>query len=157
MTVEALLCMGRPSKGSYFMRIATEVATRATCNRANVGCVLVRNNRIISTGYNGSAPGLPHCDDVGHDLDAGHCARVIHAEENAIIQAALFGVSTDGAICYCTHHPCYRCAARLFSAGIREIVWLHAHASESATDRQRIEQLQKAGLVLHKIILDEDV
>ncbi|MCB0159778.1 MAG: dCMP deaminase, partial [Caldilineaceae bacterium] len=87
----------RPSWDEYFMDIAFTVAQRSTCDRAHVGCVLVRDRRMLCTGYNGAPAGLPHCDEVGHLMIDGHCVRTLHAEQNAIIQAALHGVSTQGA------------------------------------------------------------
>lgn len=120
------------------MRIAEVVSFRATCDRAHVGCVLVTHDHIIATGYNGSPAGLPHCDDVGHDIEDGHCVRTVHAEENALLQAALHGVSTKGATCYCTVAPCFRCTSRLVSAGISEIIYLGNYRSMSDKDEERI-------------------
>src|SRR5882672_7261649 len=82
------------------MNIARQVATRSTCDRKHVGAVIVRDKTILSTGYNGSIRGMPHCDDVGHDLEGGHCIATIHAEANAILQAAKNGVTIDGAEFY---------------------------------------------------------
>src|SRR5579885_1345821 len=84
----------------YFMNIASEVATRSTCDRKHVGAVIVRDKTILSTGYNGSVRGLPHCDDVGHMMEDGHCVATIHAEANAVIQAARNGVRLEGAEIY---------------------------------------------------------
>lgn len=113
----------RPSWDEYFVQIAFTVAQRSTCDRAHVGCVLVRDRRILTTGYNGAPAGLPHCDDVGHLLVDGHCVRTLHAEQNALIQAALHGVSTEGATAYVTHHPCLTCAKMLINAGVRRVVY----------------------------------
>lgn len=113
----------RPDWDTYFMTIAHDVAARSTCDRALVGAVLVREKRILTTGFNGSPAGLPHCDDVGHLMVDGHCVRTIHAEANSIIQAALHGVSTKGATCYVTHMPCLSCAKMLINAGIVRIVY----------------------------------
>lgn len=96
----------RPSWDEYFMGITLEVARRSTCNRAQVGAIIVRDKRILTTGYNGSPTGLPHCTEAGCLIVNGHCVRTLHAEQNAIIQAALHGVSTDGATIYVTHQPC---------------------------------------------------
>lgn len=115
----------RPSWDNYFMKIAITVAERSTCDRAHVGAVLVKEKRILTTGFNGSPAGLPHCDDVGHLLVEEHCVRTIHAETNAIIQAALHGVSTKGASCYVTHFPCISCTKTLINAGITRIVYLN--------------------------------
>lgn len=113
----------RQSWDDYFYAIAKLVSTRATCDRLRVGCVFVRNKRIIATGYNGSLPDSPHCDDVGHEMVDGHCVRVIHAEQNALYQCAKFGIPTEGVIAYVTHKPCNRCDKALRMAGIKEIVW----------------------------------
>ena len=113
----------RPSWDDYFMDIAFTVAQRSTCDRAHVGCVLVRDRRMLCTGYNGAPAGLPHCDEVGHLMIDGHCVRTLHAEQNAIIQAALHGVSTQGATAYVTHQPCLTCAKMLINAGVRRVVY----------------------------------
>jgi dCMP deaminase len=113
----------RPTWDEYFLNIATEVAKRSTCDRANVGAVLVRDKRILTTGFNGSPAGLAHCDNEGHLLVEGHCVRTIHAETNAIIQAALHGVSTKGATCYVTHFPCINCTKSLINAGVVRVVY----------------------------------
>lgn len=113
----------RPSWDEYFMQIAFTVAQRSTCDRAHVGCVLVRDRRILTTGYNGAPAGLPHCDEVGHLLIEGHCVRTLHAEQNAIIQGALHGVSIVGATAYVTHQPCLTCAKMLINAGVRRVVY----------------------------------
>jgi len=112
----------RPSWDDYFMQIARDVSTRATCLRRQVGAVIVRDRRILTTGYNGAPMGLAHCIDVGCHLVNGHCIRCLHAEQNAIIQGAYFGVSTDNATLYCTHQPCSMCAKMLVNAGISKVV-----------------------------------
>jgi dCMP deaminase len=114
----------RPSWDDYFMAIAKIVSSRATCDRAYIGAVLVKRNRIISTGYNGAPPGLPHCDGAaGHLMEEGHCIRTLHAEENAIIQlAAIGGMSAEGATLYTTHSPCYHCAKKIIMVGIKRVV-----------------------------------
>lgn len=117
----------RPDWDSYFMKIAFAVSERSTCDRAFVGCVLVRDKRILTTGFNGSPAGQPHCDEVGHLLVNGHCERTIHAETNSIIQAALHGVSTRDATCYVTHFPCINCTKALINAGIIRIVYSVAY------------------------------
>ena len=113
----------RPDWDSYFMKIAHAVSERSTCDRAFVGCVLVLDKRILTTGFNGSPAGQDHCDEAGHLMVDGHCVRTIHAETNAIIQAALHGVSTRDAICYVTHLPCINCTKALINAGISRIVY----------------------------------
>ena len=113
----------RPDWDSYFMKIAYAVSERSTCDRAFVGAVLVRDKRILTSGFNGSPAGQDHCDEIGHLMVDDHCVRTIHAETNAIIQAALHGVSTKGATCYVTHFPCINCTKALINAGISRIVY----------------------------------
>ena len=113
----------RASWDEYFMSIAQVVSTRSTCPRKYVGSVMVRNRIILSTGYNGSIRGMPHCSDVGHMMEDGHCVATIHAEANAIIQAARNGVNIDGASCYVTASPCWNCFKQLANAGIVRIVY----------------------------------
>jgi dCMP deaminase len=113
----------RPSWDEYFMQIARDVATRATCLRRHVGAVIVRDRRILSTGYNGSPPGMPHCTEVGCLIEDDRCIRTLHAEQNALIQAALHGVSTEGGTLYGTCRPCQVCARMIVGAGIRRLVF----------------------------------
>jgi dCMP deaminase len=108
---------------AYFMEIAQVVASRATCDRKHVGAVLVRDRMILSTGYNGSIRGMPHCDEVGHLMENGHCVATIHAETNAVLQAARNGVRIDGAHLYTTASPCWPCFKLIANAGIRRIVY----------------------------------
>jgi dCMP deaminase len=117
----------RPDWDSYFMKIAHAVSERSTCDRAFVGCVLVLEKRILTTGFNGSLMGQDHCEEVGHLMVDDHCVRTIHAETNAIIQAALHGVSTRGATCYVTHLPCINCTKALINAGIVRLVYGEAY------------------------------
>ena len=113
----------RASWDEYFMRIAHEVASRATCDRKHVGAVIVRDKCILATGYNGSIRGLGHCDEEGHLMEDGHCVRTIHAEANAIIQAARNGVRIDGADLYTTASPCWPCFKLVANAGVKRIVY----------------------------------
>jgi dCMP deaminase len=113
----------RPGWDEYFMQIARNVATRATCPRASVGAVLVRDHRILTTGYNGAPRGVAHCTDVGCTLVNDHCMRATHAEANAIVQSALHGVGIAESVAYCTHQPCINCSKLLISAGVRRIVY----------------------------------
>lgn len=113
----------RASWDEYFMAIAREVATRATCDRKHVGAVIVRDRIILATGYNGSIRGLDHCDDVGHLMEDGHCVRTVHAEANAIVQAARAGVRLDEAGIYVTASPCFNCFKLIANAGLRRIVF----------------------------------
>ena len=107
----------------YFMEIARVVSSRATCDRKHVGAVIVRDRTILSTGYNGSIRGLPHCDEAGHMMEDGHCVATIHAELNAIIQAARNGVRIEGAGIYITASPCWSCFKCLANAGITRICY----------------------------------
>jgi dCMP deaminase len=127
----------------YFMGIAGQVATRSTCDRKRVGAVLVRDKTILSTGYNGSIRGMAHCDEVGHMMDGDHCVATIHAEANAIIQAARNGVRVEGATLYVTASPCWNCFKMLANAGIRRIVY-----SERYRDEHVHEVAGKLGLEL---------
>ena len=144
----------RPPWDEYFIRLVDEVASRATCDRGRSGCVVVRDKRIICTGYVGSPPGLPHCDDYGHDMkkmvdDDGtvrnHCVRTIHAEQNAICQAAKYGLSLEGTTLYCTMEPCRVCAMLISSVGIKRVVSkTRYHAGHDTR-----EILDRAGVELH--------
>ncbi len=111
----------RASWDEYFMNIAREVATRSTCDRKHVGAVLVRDKCILATGYNGSIRGLAHCDEVGHMMEDGHCVRTVHAEANAIVQAARNGVRIDGASIYVTASPCWSCFRLIANAGVNKV------------------------------------
>jgi dCMP deaminase len=107
----------------YFMRIAVDVSSRSTCDMKHVGALIVRDRNILSTGYNGSVSGLPHCDDVGHLMENGHCIATIHAESNSIIQAAKHGVSIDRASIYTTASPCWNCFKLIVNSGMRRILF----------------------------------
>ena len=127
----------------YFLRIAEVVASRATCDRKHVGAVIVRDRTILSTGYNGSIRGLPHCDEVGHMMEDGHCVATIHAEANAIIQAAKNGVSIEGGDIYITASPCWPCFKLIANAGLRRIVF-----GEFYRDSRIFEIAQRLGIEL---------
>jgi len=114
----------------YFMKIAMDVASRSTCSRKNVGAVIVRDRNILSTGYNGSIAGMPHCDDVGHMMENDHCIATIHAEANAIIQAAKHGVMINGASIYTTASPCWSCFKIIVNAGMRRIFFGELYRDE---------------------------
>ncbi|WP_428267529.1 deoxycytidylate deaminase [Haliangium sp.] len=113
----------RASWDEYFMNIAQVVSTRSTCPRKYVGAVIVRDRTILSTGYNGSIRGMPHCTDVGHMMEDGHCVATIHAEVNAIIQAAKNGVMIDEGTLYVTASPCWNCFKSAANAGIKRICY----------------------------------
>lgn len=119
--------MSRPSWDEYFLSIAQAAATRATCDRKHVGAVLVRDRQILATGYNGSVRGAPHCDDAGHDMQDGHCVRTVHAEANAIAQAARAGTRVDGATLYVTAFPCWPCMKLVINAGVVRVVYKDAY------------------------------
>ncbi len=121
----------RPSWDEYFMEITRTVAKRATCSRGRSGCVIARDNQILVTGYVGSPTGLPHCDEVGHQMKkmqhedgsvTQHCVRTVHAEQNAICQAAKRGISIDGGTLYCKMTPCRTCAMLIINCGIKRVV-----------------------------------
>ena len=151
---------GRPSWDEYFIRLVDEVASRATCARGRSGCVIVRDKRIICTGYVGSPPGLPHCDEVGHDMkrvldeddsEREHCVRTIHAEQNAICQAARYGLSLESTTLYCSMEPCRVCATLIASVGILRVVAKRRY--HAAHDSR--ETLQLAGVEL--TVIDDTV
>ena len=127
--------MQRDSWDNYFLSLLPSIGSRATCNRGKSGAIIVKNNRIICTGYVGSPPKMPHCDEVGHHIieviDEGkktnHCIRTMHAESNAICQAAKFGLSIEGSTIYCTMTPCYNCAMLIASVGIRKVISQHEY------------------------------
>jgi len=133
----------------YFMNIARQVATRSTCDRKHVGAVVVRDKTILSTGYNGSIRGMPHCDDVGHDIEGGHCVATIHAEANAILQAAKNGVMIEGAELYTTASPCWGCFKLIANAGIRKIFY-----GEFYRDRKSLEVANRLGIDLVDLASD---
>lgn len=121
----------RPSWDEYFMELVSVVGHRATCDRGRSGCVIVKDKRILTTGYVGSPMGVKHCDEVGHEMhkvihedgsETMHCIRTIHAEQNALIQAARTGVPLQGSTLYCTMTPCYTCAKLIINAGIERVV-----------------------------------
>lgn len=121
----------RPSWDDYFMEIANTVSKRATCDRGRSGCVIVRDRQILVSGYVGSPKGLPHCDEIGHQFkkmihedgsETQHCVRTVHAEQNAICQAAKLGISLNNATLYCRMTPCRVCAMLIINCGIERVV-----------------------------------
>jgi len=121
----------RPSWDEYFIKIMEMVGSRGTCDRFRGGCVITRDKRIIATGYNGSPVGLPHCDEIGHEMNtvvnedgstSRHCIRTTHAEQNAICDAARMGTALNGGTLYCNMTPCYTCAKMIINAGIKRVV-----------------------------------
>ncbi len=123
----------RAGWNEYFMKIAEQVATRSTCDRKHIGAVIVRDKTILSTGYNGSLRGAPHCDEVGHDMENGHCVRTVHAEANAVAQAAKNGVALLDAEVYVTASPCLTCFKLLANSGIRTIYYKEFYRDERIT------------------------
>lgn len=141
--------VARVSWDEYFMDIAKVVSSRSTCSRKQVGAVLVRDRTILSTGYNGSIRGMPHCDEVGHMLEADHCVATIHAEQNAIIHAAKNGVAIDGADLYVTASPCWSCFKSIANSGVRRIVF-----GEFYRDARIFEVAGRLGIDLHHLPKD---
>lgn len=143
---------GRPSWDEYFMTIAGQVATRSTCLRRRVGAVLVRDKRILATGYNGAPRGLPHCRETGclrerMNVPSGQrheLCRGLHAEMNALLQAAGYGVPIEGADIYCTNQPCSLCAKMIINAGVRAV-----HVADGYPDELAETMLREAGVRLH--------
>ncbi|MCD6226977.1 cytidine/deoxycytidylate deaminase family protein [Candidatus Micrarchaeota archaeon] len=146
----------RKSWDEYFLDIADMVATRSTCDRGRAGCVITRNNRILVTGYVGAPSGLPHCDDVGHLMrkvvyedgsESMHCVRTVHAEQNAICQAARMGIAIEGGTLYCKMVPCRTCAMLIINCGIKRVVCRRRYHA----DKDSIEMFKQAGVELKVI------
>ncbi len=132
----------RPTWDEYFLKIMEMVGSRGSCDRGRAGCVITRENRIISTGYVGSPSGLPHCDEVGHEMhtvinedgsQSRHCIRTVHAEQNAICEAARMGIALLGSTLYCKMTPCYTCAKMIINAGIKKVVCAQDRHGEERT------------------------
>ncbi len=136
----------------YFMNIAQVVSSRSTCHRKFVGAVVVRDRTILSTGYNGSIRGMPHCTDVGHMMESGHCVATIHAEANAILQAAKNGVTIDGGTVYVTASPCWNCFKQCCNAGITRICY-----GEFYRDERIFQVADKIGVELVHVPLSDDL
>jgi dCMP deaminase len=144
----------RPSWDEYFMEIARAVAKRATCDRGRSGCVIARDKQILVTGYVGAPKGLPHCDEVGHQMKmtthedghtSRHCVRTTHAEQNAIVQAAKLGISIDNGVLYCKMTPCTICAKMIINAGILRVVCEKRYHAGSESE----EMFRQVGIELH--------
>lgn len=139
--------MTRESWDEYFIKIAHSAATRSTCPRLHVGCVISdHHNRIVSTGYNGSAPGEPHCCDVGCDIFLGNCKRTRHAERNAIDQTSWW--KRRGGTLYCTDVPCPECAERILHAGVIEVVYDRSYRDY---DGETVAYLTEHGIACRKL------
>lgn len=133
------------------MDIAKQVSTRATCERKHVGALIVSPSKaIIATGYNGSVVGAPHCDDVGHLMEDNHCVRTVHAEMNAIAQAAAHGVAIKGSTLYCTALPCWQCFKLICNAGISQIIYDEPYRAEEHLARV-YEHARYAGIHVYRL------
>lgn len=150
----------RPSWDEYFMQLTEVVGNRGTCDRGKSGCVIVKEKRILTTGYVGAPIGLPHCDEVGHEMHTvehadgtktSHCIRTVHAEQNALIQAARTGVPLEGGTVYCKMTPCYVCAKLIINAGIVRVV--AAKDYHAAVQTKKVFKEAKVKLT----ILDKEV
>ncbi|WP_407654103.1 deoxycytidylate deaminase [Alicyclobacillus cycloheptanicus] len=126
----------------FFASQSRVMAARSTCARLAVGCVIVREKRMIASGYNGSIHGDEHCTEVGCKMVDGHCVRAIHAEQNALLQCARFGIATEGADLYVTHLPCLHCTKSLIQAGIKTVYYETAYRP----DPYAAELLARAGV-----------
>src|SRR3989338_2410083 len=124
----------RPDWDQYFLKLAMLASERSTCPRMHCGCVLVKDKNVIATGYNGSIPGDEHCEDVGCLIVDNHCVRTVHAEMNALVQAAKRGNAIDGATAYVTNMPCTTCAKALIAAGIKRVVVFSNYHDTLATE-----------------------
>ncbi|HNV50177.1 MAG TPA: cytidine/deoxycytidylate deaminase family protein [Bacteroidales bacterium] len=143
----------RPTWDEYFMELANTAAKRATCDRGRSGCVIVRDKHVLVTGYVGSPLGLPHCDDVGHLLKkvyhedgriTQHCVRTVHAEQNAICQAARLGIALDGGTLYCKMTPCHTCAMLIINCGIKRVVCERKYHAGEESERM----FRQAGVII---------
>lgn len=139
----------RISKDDYFLKLADVVAERGTCPRKKIGAVLVRDGMILSTGYNGAPRGIEHCETLGCRMANGHCVRTIHAEVNAVIQAAYHGVSTKGSVMYTQVLPCEYCSKVLINAGVVEIVYCGEYENNDNVYTKKI--LRKAKVKLRDL------
>lgn len=142
--------MARPAWDDYFMKITADVSERATCVKRRVGAIIVMGNRILSTGYNGAPKGLPHCTEQTclrrqMNVPSGQrheLCRGLHAEQNAIIQAAVYGVSIEGATMYCNYQPCVICVKMIINAGIRRLVYAGGYPDELAMEMLKESDLE---------------
>ncbi len=134
----------------YFMNLAIQAATRSTCPRKHVGAVIVRDKSVLSTGYNGSIRGAPHCTEVGCLMENDHCVRTVHAEANALVQAAHNGVRLEGAEIYVTASPCFNCFKLIVNAGIRTVFF-----GEFYRDDKVLTFADEAGIRMEHLGLEE--
>jgi dCMP deaminase len=143
--------MQRVSWDRYFMNLALQAATRSTCPRKSVGAVIVRDKAILSTGYNGSVRGAPHCTEAGCLMENDHCVRTVHAEANALVQAARHGTRLEGAEIYVTASPCFNCFKLIANAGIQTVYYGNLYR-----DDQVLEFAREAGIRMVHLGLEED-
>ncbi len=143
--------MKRISWQQYFMAMAKVVSLRSTCTRLNVGAIIVRDNRIIASGYNGSVEDSAHCIDEGCYIVNNHCVRTVHAEMNALLQCARFGVRTEGTEMYVTHFPCLQCSKHIIQAGIKKIYY----ESDYKNDPLALELLNEANVAVEQVKLSD--
>ena len=141
----------RASWNRYFMNLAVQAATRSTCPRKHVGAVIVRDKSILSTGYNGSIRGAEHCTDIGCLMEGGHCIRTVHAEANALVQAASHGVRLEGAEIYVTASPCFDCFKLIANAGIRTIYY-----GEFYRDERVLAFAEELGITMTHLGLEDE-
>ena len=142
----------RPTWDEYFLKLAMLASERATCPRMHCGCVLVKDRFVLATGYNGSIPGHPHCEDVGCLIVDNHCIRTNHAEINALVQAARHGINVTGCTAYITNMSCTTCAKALIASGIvRVVVFSDYH------DTQAVEFYTKSGVEIIKLEVPERI
>jgi len=143
----------RPGWNEYFMEVMEAISKRATCGRGRSGCVIAKDNQILATGYVGSPMGLPHCDEVGHQMKkmthedgsiTEHCVRTVHAEQNAICQAARRGVALEGSTLYCRMTPCRVCAMLIINCGIKKVICQRKYHDGTESE----EMLKTAGVAL---------
>lgn len=144
--------MERISWDQYFMAQSHLLALRSTCERLTVGATIVRDKRIIAGGYNGSVSGDSHCIDEGCYLVDGHCVRTVHAESNALLQCAKFGVPTEGGEMYVTHFPCLHCCKTIIQSGIRTVYY----ARDYKNDPYAVELFKKSGVHTKKVELEDN-
>jgi len=131
----------------YFEDITNAVSTRGTCDRKQVGCILVKDKRILASGFNGAIDGAEHCDEIGHLLIDNHCVRTVHAEINALAQCAKHGISCDGATAYINTYPCFNCFKALVNAGIKNIYYVSDYKAEGKELVSKFANELKIGLV----------
>jgi dCMP deaminase len=146
----------RPSWDEYFMEVCRAIGKRATCDRGRSGCVIAKNNQILATGYVGAPAGLPHCDEAGHQLrktvhedgsESMHCVRSVHAEQNAICQAARRGIAIEGSTLYCKMTPCRACAMMIINCGVVRVICERKYHAGAESE----QMFRTAGVVIEYV------